>query len=84
MEFSQWFGFVAAGLTTGSFIPQVIKILKTKQAKGISIAMYIIYVIGISFWLLYGIMIKQYPIIFANTLTLLLSSTVLLMKIKYK
>ncbi|MBU4299099.1 SemiSWEET transporter [Patescibacteria group bacterium] len=77
-------GLVAATCTTISFAPQAIKIIKTKHTKDLSLAMYLILTMGIFLWLVYGILIKNLPIIIANTITLLFSSTILILKIKYK
>ncbi len=77
-------GLVAAACTTISFAPQAIKIIKTRQTKDLSLAMYLILTMGIFLWLVYGILIKNLPIIIANTITLLFSSTILILKIKYK
>ena len=77
-------GLVAASLTTLAFLPQALKIFKTKQTKDISLGMYIVFVLGIILWLIYGIMINDLPIIFANILSLVLSSSILILKIRYK
>jgi MtN3 and saliva related transmembrane protein len=75
-------GILAAFCTTFAFVPQVIQILKTRDTKGISLGMYIIFVLGIAFWLAYGIFLQDVPLITANTVTLLLAGTVLAFKIK--
>jgi MtN3 and saliva related transmembrane protein len=75
-------GYIAAFLTTYSFLPQVIKIYKTNNTEGISIKMYCIFVAGILSWLMYGIMLQQYPTIIANAITLVLSGFILLRVIK--
>jgi MtN3 and saliva related transmembrane protein len=77
-------GISAGILTTISFLPQVIKAWKTKQTKDISMGMYAIFVSGVALWLLYGIAINDLPVILANSVTLLLAGSVLIMKIKYK
>lgn len=82
MSFSTIIGMLAAVCTTVSFIPQVVKTIKTGQTKDISLSMYVIFTAGIFFWLIYGIMIVDVPIIAANTITLLLTGTVLFLKIK--
>lgn len=74
-------GLIAACLTTISFLPQVLQVLKTKNTKSISLNMYIIFVIGVLMWLTYGILIKDLPIILANLFTGVLSSTILYYKI---
>ncbi|MBU4348407.1 SemiSWEET transporter [Patescibacteria group bacterium] len=77
-------GLVAATCTTISFIPQAIRIIKTKQAKDLSLGMYSILTTGIFLWLVYGIFIKNLPIIIANAISLLFVSAILILIIKYK
>lgn len=84
MNFSTYIGFLAGMLTTLSLLPQVIKVIKNKQTKDISLWMYIIFVLGILMWLSYGLLIKDTPIIVTNIFSLVLSATVLFYKIKYK
>jgi MtN3 and saliva related transmembrane protein len=75
-------GSIAATLTTVSFIPQVVKLLKTRHTQDISLSMYIIFTIGVALWLVYGIMLGRLPIILSNIVTLGLSGTILYIKIK--
>ena len=75
---------LAASLTTISFLPQIIKIWKTQKTGDISFVMYIILVTGVFLWLIYGFLIKDLPLILANLVTLILVSSVLFLKIKYK
>ena len=77
-------GITAGLLCTISFIPQVIKIYKTKNAKDLSLVTFSMFSAGVSLWTLYGIVLKDYPIIFANAVTLAFSLMILTMKIKYK
>jgi MtN3 and saliva related transmembrane protein len=84
MEAITVIGFIAASCTTISFLPQVIKTLKTKQTKDISMLMYLILLTGLTLWLIYGLIIKDDPIIFANGITLILAGIVFVLKIKYK
>jgi len=67
-----------------AFLPQVVKTIKTKQTKDISFWMYLIFLIGLLAWLIYGILIKDLPVIIANTATFLLAGLVFIFKIKYK
>jgi MtN3 and saliva related transmembrane protein len=77
------FGLLAAVCTTISFLPQVIKTIKIKETKDISLLMYIVLTIGIILWLIYGILIKDFPIMIANAVTLILAATVLFLKVKH-
>jgi MtN3 and saliva related transmembrane protein len=76
-------GFAAAVLTTTAFIPQAIKTIKTKNTKDISLPMYIILTMGIMFWLIYGVLINDLPILIANAITLIFALIILLSKIRY-
>lgn len=77
-------GICAGILTTGSFIPQVIKIYRTRETKDISLAMFIILSLGIALWLIYGFYINSLPVIIANSVTLALSFVVVGFKVRYK
>jgi MtN3 and saliva related transmembrane protein len=76
-------GYLAAMCTTIAFIPQAIKVYKTKHTKDISIGMFLLMSIGLIFWTIYGIMILSYPIIIANVVTIVFAVFILLMKIKF-
>ncbi len=84
MNFTDLLGYVAGGLTTAAFVPQVVKTWKTKSAGDISLGMFLIFFCGVSCWLLYGIALRSTPIVLANLATLLLAGTILFMKIRYK
>ncbi len=77
----EYFGYIAAFLTTASFLPQAIKTIKTKDTESISLLMYSMFVLGVVLWLVYGIVIKDIPIIIANIFTFSLSGTILVVKI---
>ncbi len=77
-------GFVAASLTTCAFLPQVIKTWRMKETRDISLWMYLVFTIGVSLWLGYGILIGDYPIAIANGATLILALIILIAKIRYK
>ncbi len=76
------FGYLAAAGTTISFVPQAIKVYKTKSTGDISLGMFLLMTTGVAFWLIYGLMISSYPIVVANVITLFLSLYILLMKLK--
>lgn len=77
-------GLAAAVLTTGSFIPQVIQIFKTRDVSSISLVMYIAFTVGVFLWLLYGILNAQISVILANSITFVLALMILSLKIKYR
>jgi MtN3 and saliva related transmembrane protein len=77
-------GLVAGALTSLSFLPQLIKIWRSRSAGDISLAMYVIITTGFVLWLWYGIMISSIPVIVANVVTLLISAMILILKIRYR
>lgn len=79
----EWIGYTAAVLTTASFLPQAIKTIRSRDTRGISLAMYVIFTVGVAFWLAYGIAVNSGPMILANTVTLGLAGTVLALKLRY-
>jgi len=79
----EWLGFTAAALTTASFVPQAVMTIRSRDTRGISLGMYVIFTIGVAFWLAYGIAVDSLPMILANTVTLGLAGTVLALKLRY-
>ncbi|MDC3079174.1 SemiSWEET transporter [Flavobacteriaceae bacterium] len=77
-------GFIAAVCTTFAFLPQVIKVWKTKQTKDLSLRMYTIMFIGICLWFVYGLRIKSLSIIFSNIVTGVLVFTIVVYIFKNK
>lgn len=76
-------GYVAGTLNTFCFLPQVIKIWRTRQTRDLSLPMYIALTTGTTLWFLYGIFINQPPIWIANGIALVLVSSILVLKIKH-
>jgi MtN3 and saliva related transmembrane protein len=81
VNLESWVGFAAAALTTGSFVPQAWLTLKTRDVSGISLAMYAAFTAGVALWLAYGVMLGEWPIVVANTITLALAATILGVKL---
>lgn len=77
-------GFIAGFCTTLSLVPQVIKVIRTRQTRDIALGMYVLMVIGVFFWLLYGLSTKAISVIIANSITLVLSLIVLVYKLREK
>lgn len=77
-------GILAGTLCTVSFVPQVVKIYRSKDAKSLSLWTFAIFLSGVFLWLIYGMLIRELPIIIANLATLILVLLVMLMKIRYK
>jgi len=83
MNVTEILGYLAAMCTTVAFLPQAIKTWKTKSAKDLSLPMFFLLCLGLSLWLTYGLLITNWPIIVANTVTLLLAASILYHKVKY-
>ena len=81
---TKYIGFFAAFCTTIAFLPQAVKVYKTKSTKDISLLMFVIFTVGVASWLAYGVYLNDLPLITANTITLILSLFILFYKIKYK
>jgi MtN3 and saliva related transmembrane protein len=74
-------GFLAAILTTISFLPQAVKIIKTKDTSSISLTMYVIFTTGVLCWLVYGIHILNWAVLLANGVTAIFSIIILTYKL---
>ena len=74
-------GYAAACLTTLSFVPQAWHTFRTRDVSGISLAMYSVFTLGIAAWLAYGLLIRAWPVVIANLVTLGLAASILTMKI---
>lgn len=74
-------GYIGAFLTTISFLPQAIRTIKTRDTSGISLVMYVLFSVGVAFWLSYGILLANPVIIIANSITLILTLMILWVKI---
>ncbi|HPE47141.1 MAG TPA: SemiSWEET transporter [Hyphomonas sp.] len=75
-------GLVAAILTTLSFLPQAVLVIRTRRTEGISLAMYAMFTTGVAGWLVYGVLAGALPVILANAVTLVLASVILVIKIR--
>ena len=83
MAFSKSVGLLAAICTTVSFVPQVLKAWRTRSTADISVGMFVLMVVGLSLWLLYGAMLGDLPLILANFVTLCLAGVNLLLKLRF-
>jgi len=81
MNLQDTLGLAAAVLTTGSFVPQALLTLRTRDVSGISLGMYSAFMTGVALWLAYGLMLRDWPIVLANAVTLVLAATILVTKI---
>ncbi|WP_404360349.1 SemiSWEET transporter [Methylotuvimicrobium sp. KM1] len=74
-------GYIAATLTTLSFLPQALLTLKTRNTESLSLSMYSLFTTGVLLWLIYGLSISDKAIIFANSITFLLALSILSFKV---
>lgn len=77
-------GTIAATLTTLSFLPQAILVLKTRETRGISLGMYGAFTLGVALWVIYGVQLGAAPIIIANAITFCLALSILAVVVKNK
>ena len=73
-------GTGAALCSMTSFVPQIVKIVRERDASSVSLRMYAVTVTGFSLWIAYGVMTRAWPVMAANTVCLLLSATILVLK----
>jgi MtN3 and saliva related transmembrane protein len=76
-------GFVAAFCTTAAFVPQLVRVLRLRSAREISLPTFLLFSVGVFLWLLYGLYIGSKPVIASNTVTLVLSVSILILKLRY-
>ena len=76
-------GLVAAALTTLSFLPQALMVIRTGRTDGISLIMYTMFTAGVTGWVVYGFLLNSMPIIIANLVTILLASVILGLKVRH-
>jgi MtN3 and saliva related transmembrane protein len=76
-------GYAAGTLTTLAFVPQVVRTWRTRSTEDISLAMFTVFTAGVVLWGIYGLLVGSWPIILANGVTLVLSATVLGLKLKH-
>jgi MtN3 and saliva related transmembrane protein len=83
MALLDYSGYAAALCTTGAYIPQVIRVWRTRSTQDISLKMFLVLVTGLMLWLVYGFWRGEIPLIAANGVTLMLASIILYFKIRH-
>ncbi len=78
-----YLGYAAAFCTTAAFVPQLVRVLRTHSAHDISLPTFLLFSLGVLLWLVYGLSTGSKPIIAANAITLLLSLSILILKLRY-
>lgn len=84
MDFIQLLGLAAGTITSITFLPQVIQIWKTKSAKDLSVGMLLLLLLGVSAWLVYGILVMDAAIIYTNSMVMTMGLIMLFFKYKFK
>tara|TARA_X000000368_G_scaffold352015_1_gene292728 strand:+ start:79 stop:396 length:318 start_codon:yes stop_codon:yes gene_type:complete len=84
LNFIDFFGFLAALLTTIAFLPQLYKTWQTKSADDVSLFMLILFITGLLCWIIYGLKINSMPILIANIITFTFNLSILVLKISYR
>lgn len=76
-------GYVAATCTTLSFLPQLVRVLRLRSAREISLGMFLIFSVGTALWLTYGLLAHSKPVIAANAVTFVLAISILVLKLRF-
>ena len=84
MNTADLIGSLAACLTTLSFVPQAWLTFKTRDVSGVSLGMYSVFTVGVALWLAYGVLLRSWPMVIANAITLVLALMILAMKLIYR
>lgn len=83
-DYSDLLGYIAGALTTIALVPQVWRTWRTRDVSGISLRMYSTFTLGVAIWLAYGIVLRETPMILANSVSLVLACIVLGLKLRYR
>lgn len=84
MPLTDFIGYLAASLTTLSFVPQAWHTFRTRDVSGISLGMYSAFTGGAALWLVYGLLLGAWPVVVANAITLALAAAILMMKLRFR
>lgn len=83
MSLLDYTGYAAAICTTSAYVPQVIRVWRTRSTRDISLRMFLVLVTGLALWLTYGLWRGEMPLVIANSITLVLAGTILYFKLKH-
>lgn len=78
-----WIGAAAAILTTICWLPQAVRVVRYKDTRAISLTTNIVFTIGITLWMIYGIALDNWPLIIANAISIMFTSVIIAMKLKH-
>ena len=77
-------GVGAALCTIVSVVPQIVKIIRERDASSVSLRMYALTVSAFSLWTVYGVMLGAWPLVAANAVSLMLAATALVCKWRFR
>ena len=77
-------GMAAATITAAGFVPQVVRVWRTRSADDLSFGMLVVFIVGLFLWLWYGIRAGILPVIVSNVITLALNLTILVLKVRHR
>lgn len=84
MKLVDFLGLAAATLTTGCFVPQVVRLWRTRNAEGISLVTFAAFSAGVALWLGYGLILGALPIILSNAITLVLAIAIIVLTVRFR
>lgn len=84
MKYVDLIGSAAATLTTGCFVPQVVRLWRTRNAEGISLITFSVFSVGVLLWLAYGTIVNSWPIIISNVITLVLTIAIVVLTVRFR
>jgi MtN3 and saliva related transmembrane protein len=76
-------GLVAGACTTIAFVPQTLRVWRLKRAEEISLTTYLVLTVGMLVWVTYGVLISSWPVIIANGVTVSLTTTILVLRVRW-
>ena len=79
----EYIGSLAAACTTLCWLPQAVKIIRERQTLGISLITQAVFTVGLALWLIYGLLLMNWPLIISNAVTLVFSVVILILKVRY-
>jgi len=79
-----YIGSLAAACTTLCWVPQALKIIREKQTRGISLITQAVFTVGLALWLIYGILLTNWPLMISNAVTLVFALLILILKVRYR
>lgn len=80
----EYVGSFAAACTTLCWIPQAVKIIRERQTQGISLITQAVFTVGLALWLVYGLLLANWPLIVSNAVTLILAAVILILKVRFR